>query len=270
VITVLPPKPSSAPQENKALSAKVEGVATEDADIPPEEVSEDDAKESTLLPGILFDDGDVNADGDDGGMLGGGAAPKANARSFSREQMTKMIRNRGFSSGFQNYKQFMSKSHSQVSPTGETVRRKGDPLSNLDAQRSCFFGRDASDFGVSFITRKETDHWHQSTKSMGVRSSSEGALYRFAQAAVLDQTRSVYDDLGVDVSKTDMYQLRKPSFLAHLDRRPEVEHGFLLDPASSTAKTVATMKSEMGNGRRMPGNGKKSALASTGKAVVKK
>merc|ERR1719454_1066806 len=169
-----------------------------------------------------------------------GEAPKADAKVFSRDQMTKMIRNRGFSSGFQNYKQFLSKSRSQQS-SGETARRKGESLSNLDAQRSSFFGREASDFGVSFITRKETDHWERSTKGMGVRSSSEGALLRFAQTAVQDQTRTVLEDLGVDVSKTDMFQLRRPSFLANLDRRPEVQGE---DLSSSTAQMVATLKSE--------------------------
>merc|ERR1712139_209217 len=110
--------------------------------------------------------------------------------------------------------------------------------------RSAFFACEANDFGVSFITKREIDRWERSTKGMGTRSSSEGALLRFATAGVQEVTRSVYQDLGVDVSKTDANMLKRPSFLARLDRRPEVEQSFITDPSSSTAQVVAKLYGE--------------------------
>jgi WD40 repeat protein len=257
--------PAAKPTAAKVLPAKKELVNTGGSSEAPAPETADEN---------LFDDGDVN---DPGGIgddeLGGRETPKAHTKAFSRQQMTKMVRNRGFSSGFQSYRTFMSKSQSAEGSV-DITRRKGESLSQLDSQMSTFFGREASDFGISFITRKETDHWDRSTRGMGARSSSEGALLRFAQTAVQDATKCVFDDLGVDVSKTDMWQLRKPSFLARLDRREEVQHDFLSNPASSTAQAVAQMYGDdTKKGRsRISINKSKSAstLASTGKQLVKK
>jgi len=228
-------KAAPAPSSGKAAASEAEG-------------GED------LSAGILFDDGDVDAGGTEAGderEFGGTAKEPSDGKAFSRDQMTEMVRNHAFSSGFQKYGQYMKKSTSSAE-SGQTVRRKSDGLAQLDGERSTFFKREASDFGVSFITRKETDHWAGSTRGMGARSSSEGALLKFAYAAVQDATRTVADELGVDVSKTDMWQLRRPSFLARLDLRPEVEAEFLRDPTSSTAQATAKMYGgDQGKNRRM-------------------
>jgi hypothetical protein len=262
-------KPASPPRPGPSVAKAKEADAEADAEAGKTAASKEVSDEN------FFDDGDVI---ETGGVGDGGAgddereedgAPKARSRAFSREQMTKMVRNRGFSSGFQSYNGFMMKSSSQGAL--DLSRRSGESLSQLESQRSSFFGREASDFGVSFITKREENHWDRSIRGMGARSSSEGALLKYALTGVQEATKSVYEELGVDVSRTDMNLLKRPSFLARLDRRPEVEQAFLRDPSSSTAQAVAKMYGvDPSKNKARLSIKKSSALSSSGKSVVKK
>jgi hypothetical protein len=166
-------------------------------------------------------------------------------KAQKRSQFNSMVQKSGFSGGFKSYRHFFDslekhgKMNSPESPAA--TRRKSHQSDLVTKQRSNFFKRDPGDFGVLVETKKDTDHWSQSTRTMGPRSCSEGALLRYAQSAVQNATRSVYDDMRVDVTKTDMRQLRKASFIAGLDMRPEVTPEFLRDASSATAQAVQKM-----------------------------
>lgn len=172
-------------------------------------------------------------------------------KAVQRAQFNSMVKDHGFSSGFKSFRHLQSRvenseKHSKKlsvpeSPTNN--RCKGDSLAELNKQRTNFFGREAADFGVLLETRKDTENWGQSTRNMGPRSCSEGALLRYAQAAVHNMTRTVYEDMGVDVTKTDMRELRKPSFIAALDVRLRTEVGpeFVRDSSSATTQAVQKM-----------------------------
>jgi hypothetical protein len=208
-------------------------------EVLPFSAPERKAKNVEISDENLFDDDDdVPGDGE-GEKPGLSQEEKEKRKVCRREHFDAMVRNHGFSNGFKSYQHFQSKASQQQeeSPTNAS-RRKVESLANLHKERVSFFKRDAADFGVMLGTRKDSEHWTQSTRNMGSRSCSEGALLRYAQAAVESMSRTVYDELGVDVSRTDMKQLRKPSFVMALDVRKEVTPEFHRDPSSSTAQVV--------------------------------
>jgi hypothetical protein len=179
-----------------------------------------------------------------------GVCQQCYQKAQHRANFNNMIKDHGFSSGFKSFRHLQrkvenSEKHGKKtlapdSPTGN--RRKGEPSIDQIKQRSNFFVRESSDFGLLLETRKDTDLWGQSTRNMGPKSCSEGALLRYTQSAVHSMTRTVYDEMGVDVTKTDMRQLRRresiEELIAGLDKRPEVTPEFLRDASSSTAQAM--------------------------------
>jgi len=124
---------------------------------------------------------------------------------FTVNQMSEMIRNHAFSSGCHSYKQFARKAEPRrSSPRAESLVQLGRP-------------RNASNFGIELFTEREARAWEGNMQGLGRRSSSEGALLKYATRTVDDMTRSVREQLGVDVSATTRREMNKPSFLARLD-----------------------------------------------------
>merc|ERR1712159_74318 len=99
-----------------------------------------------------------------------------------------MVRNHAFSSGINNYRQFQRLSATKLKSVQSTHRRpmpRGEPsLQELEARRNDFFGRRPSAFGVELSTSMDEQHWERGLRGLGPRSSSEGALVRFADYAV--------------------------------------------------------------------------------------
>lgn len=149
--------------------------------------------------------------GDGEGSEGGAKKPQRKRRAFSQSQLSEMVRNHAFSGGCRTYKQFSRKAEPEHKP------RADSSLKELEAQRRIFYTRDADDFGVELLTRHEEEAWSSTTRGLGQRSASEGALLRYAHSAVDDMTRSVQRDLNIDVSRISRKQLRRPSFASHLD-----------------------------------------------------
>jgi len=161
--------------------------------------------------------------------------PEVRRKAFSHQQMSEMIRHHAFSSGFQSYQRFAGKSQPGLRP--EAWHKEGESLTRLDRQRQSFFGRPASAFGVELRTRKDAEQWDRGVRALGPRSASEGALLRYAQCAVEEMTRSVREDLGVDVSTVTLKQMRKPSFVASLDIG-----GVSYDPGNPMSATAQAVR----------------------------
>merc|ERR1712187_181261 len=112
---------------------------------------------------------------------------------------------------------------------GQFVRKAGartetkwprlESSAQLDKERTSFFGRPPSAFGVDrdLMSKRDVETWEQGVRALGPRSASEGALLRYAQWSADDMAKSVRDTLGVDVSTVSRRQLRKPSFVSRLD-----------------------------------------------------
>jgi len=147
--------------------------------------------------------------------------------------MKEMIRSRAFSSGYQSYGQFVRKAGART----ETNWRRGESSAQLDKERSSFFGRPPSAFGVELMSQRDTESWEQGVRTLGPRSASEGALLRYAQSAAEDMARSVRETLGVDVSSVSRRQMRKPSFASRLDIGR-----VSLDPTNEDSATAKAVK----------------------------
>merc|ERR1711977_716155 len=88
--------------------------------------------------------------------------------------------------------------------------------------RNEFFTRRASSFGLQLEPLiAEDQDWHVASagaaRSLGSKSSSEGALVRFATTAVTGMTSKVRDQLGVDVRTTSRSAIKRHSFVTRLD-----------------------------------------------------
>jgi len=176
-------------------------------------------------------------------------------KMFSSEQMRHMVKHHAFSSGFQTYKSFMGKSHGSLPSSSDWDDRPGQV--DIVEQMNSFKRRPASAFGVEFVTNRDADMWQDvvqkmsHTHTMGVRSTSEGALLRYAQNSVSDMTQKVWDDLGVDVSKVSVRQMKKASFIANLDvHRVSADPK---DPRSATSQAVKKLMGPESQRRRMTG-----------------
>merc|ERR1712151_840311 len=153
---------------------------------------------------------------------GAGSPLRQGRKAFTTGQMSEMIRHRAFSSGFQNYRDFACKTDSgrlEARRAREQHLRAstGTSLAQLNMQRNNFYERRPSAFGVEFVTSRDAEVWEDGIQGLGRKSASEGALLRYALCASQEMTRSVRDDLGVDVTKTTRRQIRKPSFATRLD-----------------------------------------------------
>merc|ERR1712066_1204246 len=129
--------------------------------------------------------------------------------------MKEMIRNHGFSQGNTSYRKFKRKAN--LASTETNWRSRGESSTLVDSRRNSFFGRQPAAFGVEMLSAHDVEAWDSTVRSLGNRSASEGALLRYANTAVEDMTRSVREELGVDVARVNRRQIRKPSFLARLD-----------------------------------------------------
>eukprot|EP00928_Gymnodinium_smaydae_P014786 TRINITY_DN15435_c1_g1_i1.p1 TRINITY_DN15435_c1_g1~~TRINITY_DN15435_c1_g1_i1.p1 ORF type:complete len:1789 (+),score=436.94 TRINITY_DN15435_c1_g1_i1:132-5498(+) len=265
---------------------------------------EDDAAEEAAAA-TAKEDGVSSAGGEEGAEEGEGATltpagageeKGKKSRSLTREQMAEMIRTHAFSAGFKSYRQFeashasLRRSASSGNVQGAGAKgghggghgagghggrhglRSGSSAPEMEARRE-FKARRPSAFGLDIATNKEQENWQVSTRSLGSRSTSDGALVRFAELAVADATERVRRELGVDVSTTNRRQIRKPSFLARLDT-----YGVSADPShplSATAQAVqnitgVSLRSDEGSGGIDGGNGRKreSSLQSAGRMAV--
>jgi len=136
------------------------------------------------------------------------APPK---RCFTHSQMEEMIKNHAFSNGLSSYKELRA-ARSNEKKREATINEK-----EIEAQKRDFFARHASAFGVDLASERDRKNWELGTRGMGPRSTSEGALLRYARNTVESTTRSVYRDLNIDVRNTSMKDIRRPSFVARLD-----------------------------------------------------
>merc|ERR1719486_1836484 len=120
-----------------------------------------------------------------------------------------MIKNHAFSSGLSSYKQLRTVRHQ--------VRDSSINEKEMEAQKKDFFSRHASAFGVELSSERDRRNWELGARGMGPRSTSEGALLRYARNTVESTTQSVYRDLKIDVKNCTMKDIRRPSFVARLD-----------------------------------------------------
>merc|ERR1712232_938722 len=161
---------------------------------------------------------------------GEGAAEKP--MRMTHRQMTEMVRSGGFSSGFTSYKAFRQAAKNTPEQTKRSTPHAMPTLKSLDTKRGAFYDRRASQFGVTLMTSSDKEHWQSSTRGLGSRSSSDGALVRFTDQSVTNITRTVYSELGVDVRTTDRSRIRRPSFTENLD-----VYGVSPDPKLPTSAT---------------------------------
>lgn len=248
LLTELPPESPPAASPSAALAAPTGDPAKAEAPSEKQEGTEDGAAATSGDAAaadadddeVDLDDLRATADDEGGSATPSGTregSPGRRKKAFTGHQISEMIRNHAFSSGFHSYKQFHERGKNQAhQPETASKRRQGESLTQLEAQRHSFFGRPASAFGVVLENEKETEHWERNVRDLGPRSASEGALLRYAQSAVDEMTRSVRDDLGVDVSRISLKQMRKPSFIAQLDVK-NVSYD-PSNPASATAQAV--------------------------------
>jgi len=144
----------------------------------------------------------------------GSKSVAAKQPEFTSTQIREMVRHGAFSSGYLSYKQFRGKTrHSMASPWP----RQTESRTAVEAERKSFSRRPASAFGLELLLDKEVQTWDRSAHSMGKRCSSEGALLKFAHSTADDMARAVYENLGVDVSRTTLREMGKPAFMASLD-----------------------------------------------------
>lgn len=198
------------------------------AEVPPEptatETVPDTAEEKNAEAATPDADGEGGASAEapenpaadllatDEGALGSSTEGKRK-RTFTSQQMREMIRNHAFSSGYQSYKSFAQR----PSPATPAKGRRENGPDQLDARRESFFGRAPAAFGVELYTETEKDAWDNGVRTMGRRSTSEGALLRYAHKSVDEITKSVKNSLGVDVTVTTRSMMNKPSFVSRLD-----------------------------------------------------
>jgi len=185
-----------------------------------------------------------------------GDAPSPPRRCFSRSQMQEMIKNHAFSAGLSSYKQLRGV-RSQVREQSSLINEK-----EIEAQKKDFFSRHASAFGVELASDRDRKNWEAGMRGMGPRSTSEGALLRYARNTVESTTRSVFKDLNIDVRSTTMKDIRRPSFVARLDIgriSPDPT-----DVKSATAMAAYKVCTEGKNRRR------ESGLAGVGSMALKK
>jgi hypothetical protein len=162
-------------------------------------------------------------------------------KGMTQNQIREMVRSGAFSSGFTSYKAFKVAATRTEQSTPKQTRT---PISHhqpsdrsLNAKRADFHDRRASSFGLTLWTTSDEDHWQMSTRGLGSRSSSDGALVRFTKHAVTDMTRTVYSELGVDVRTTNRSTIRRPSFPQKLDISGVSRPDLLPDPKSATTAT---------------------------------
>jgi len=265
-------KPVEAEDEEVDLDAPVEEEV--DLDAPAEEVDLDGPAEEEEAAGeeeaaaVEVAEDDQSIDLDALGSEEGEDSARQKRKAFTTSQLRDMIRNHGFSSGFQSYKQFHERGKNKP-PQKETSakRRLGQSLTRLEVQRHSFFGRQPDDFGVKLRRDQDKENWKGITQGMGRRSESEGALLRFSQSAVDEMTRAVRDDLGVDVSKVSLRQMRKASFIERLDVN-KVSY----DPKNSSSATAQAVKKVLHpeGPRRMTTlfSPRKSAMGGAGSMIV--
>jgi len=207
-------KLSCAQPFDPSLSVVTDGSFVESAD--EEEALEQ--LEAAALPGVppraamspshpsVSSFRSVASDAEAGGAAGAAQALRGreDSKLFTSNQMSEMIRNKAFSSGCRSYTQFVRR--------GDKRRAipKSESLTQLERTRN------ASNFGVELFTNKECRAWEASRHRMG-HSASEGALLRFAMQAADDMTKSVKENLGVDVTTVSRREMNKPSFIARLD-----------------------------------------------------
>uniref|UniRef100_A0A7S4PUN5 Uncharacterized protein n=1 Tax=Alexandrium monilatum TaxID=311494 RepID=A0A7S4PUN5_9DINO len=160
---------------------------------------------------------------------------KKRTKAFTTGQMGEMIRNRAFSSGFQNYKQFARKADRVRSEA--LWRARTGFMSQEEAERKNFLTRPPSAFGVEIFGERDANAWESSIRGLGHKSSSEGALLRYAHSAVQTEAKWVREALGVDISEVTRRQIRSPDFLTRLDRWP-----VSADPASPLSATALAVK----------------------------
>jgi hypothetical protein len=183
--------------------------------------------------------------------------PKAPRRCFSHSQMQEMIKNHAFSSGLSSYKQLRSVRPQVRAESSFSVNEK-----EIQAQKKEFFCRHASAFGVELASDRDRRNWESGTRGMGPRSTSEGALLRYARNTVESTTQSVKRDLKIDVRNCTMKDIRRPSFVARLDIgriSPDPT-----DRKSATAQAAYRVCTEGKNRRR------ESGLAGVGSMALKK
>lgn len=189
---------------------------------------------------------------------------------FTNRQMSEMIKNRAFSAGFKNWSQFNRRDPASSAPSW---RSRIEATQQMDQERESFFvDRTPIKFGLK-LTETEKRMWSTSANSMGPRSSSEGTLVRYALDAVQATTRSVHENLRVDVSQISLHQLQRPSFAAGLDignvsydpsdptSATAQAIGKLLDESNSKRKSKETPTSANGSGQRPRGKSLQSAGA---------
>jgi hypothetical protein len=150
-----------------------------------------------------------------------------------KNHMSEMVRSGAFSSGYTSYKAFHNEKKKNSSTEARRPMPRGLPtLKAMDMKRDAFHDRRPSGFGVKLMTPMDQEHWQLSTRGLGTRSSSDGALIRFTDHAVTNMARTVYTDLGVDVRTTNRATIRRPSFAEHLDIS-----GVSPDPSLPTSAT---------------------------------
>lgn len=176
------------------------------------------------------------------------AKPK---RMFSSNQLSEMIRNNAFSGGCQSYKSFRSKKKEKEAKEKRQPEKKpiprGEPcFKEIQDRRKEFFGRSAEAFGIEIATKADADQWDNSVRGLGNRSSSEGALLRFADQ--ICDAHSVRDKLNIDVTRIPRAQIRRPTFLANLDIG-----GVSTDPMNPLSATSQAVQELTG---KVPGAGR--------------
>lgn len=228
-----------------------------------------------MLGGGALDAGDGDEDGEGGeddtaSASAAADTPSKPRKGLSRSQMSEMIRGRAFSSGFTSYKRFHSSASKIDGMQGTRRTTRPEPLNDLEAKRKDFFGRRPSAFGVELSTASDEEHWQKGTSGLGTRSSSDGALVRFAERAVSEMTMTVRRELGVDVTTTTRKQMRRPEFVARLDKN-HVSYDSS-DPNSVTAQAVQKLlgiSAEQPEGARALTRGSKSSLQSAGRLATR-
>jgi hypothetical protein len=199
-------------------------------------------------------------------------AAKEARREANRERMVQMVRQHAFSSGFTSYKRFnafkeVTASTSSLPEARRPVPRGEPTLQELESKRNDFFTRRASSFGLQLSPlASEEQNWQNATRDLGSKSSSEGALVRFANHAVNGMTKTVRDQLGVDVRTTTRAAIKRHSFVGRLDVG-NVGPGVTMRAADKifNSSAPADLFSNAGNKRRMstlqslsaPGGGRK-------------
>eukprot|EP00930_Biecheleria_cincta_P025948 TRINITY_DN18387_c0_g1_i1.p1 TRINITY_DN18387_c0_g1~~TRINITY_DN18387_c0_g1_i1.p1 ORF type:complete len:1789 (-),score=368.82 TRINITY_DN18387_c0_g1_i1:574-5940(-) len=203
--------PADAPPEPAVTETVPEAVPKNKAEAETPD-ADDEGGASAVRPDSPAADSQADLLATDVGALGSSTEGRRK-RTFTSQQMREMLRNHAFSSGYQSYKRFASRPLPSTPAKGQ--RENG--TDQLDARRESFFGRAPAAFGVELYTETEKEAWDAGVRTMGHRSTSEGALLRYAQNSVEEIKKSVKNSLGVDVTVTTRSMMKKPSFVSRLD-----------------------------------------------------